>query len=186
MADNPAPTPTPDPPPAADPPKPATGDGDLGDLGDAGKKAIEAERAARKEAEKQAKAFQAELDKLRKQTMSDSEKAVNDAKEAGKAEARAHYGGLLVGEAYRTFTVGRTMNPEAALDFDRLAFLDDDGAVKREDLKKWVEDNSTPVGNPRPTGDADLGARQNNGSPLDPRAADLAQIEKDLAANRRR
>ena len=176
-------SPPPAAPPPADPPKPATGDGDLGD---AGTKAIEAERAARKEAEKQAKAFQSELDKLRKQTMGETEKAIAEAKDAGRAEARSQYGGLLVAEAYRTLTVGRTMNPEAAITFDRLAFLDDDGAVKRDDLKKWVDDNSTPVGNPRPQGDADLGARGGAPPPANSRQADLLQIEKDINAATRR
>ena len=41
-----------------------------------------------------------------------------------------------------------------------------------------------PVGNPRPQGDADLGPRPGP-HPMDPRTADLAQIERDIAAAQR-
>ena len=41
-----------------------------------------------------------------------------------------------------------------------------------------------PVGNPRPQGDADLGPRPGP-HPMDPRAADLAQIEQDLSTAQR-
>lgn len=180
----PATTPTPAPASDAKPPEgappPATGD----DLGDAGKQAIDRMKAERNEAQKAAKAATAELEKLRTAQMGESERAVAEAKAAGRSEALAQIGNKLVDAEFRAVTVGRVLTPDALLSFDRATFLADDGDVKRDDLAKWVEANSSPVGNPRPTGNADLGARQTAG-PLDPRAADLLQIEKDMAADRR-
>jgi len=61
------------------------------ELGDAGKKALEAERVARKEAEKQVKAFQARLEELEDAGRSDAEKQRRKAERAEQAleEARA-------------------------------------------------------------------------------------------------
>jgi hypothetical protein len=53
-------------------------------LGDPGKRALDAERAARKEAEKQARAVQKELEQLRQAQMSESEKALAEAEARGK------------------------------------------------------------------------------------------------------
>lgn len=178
--ENPAPS-TPDTPAAPTPP--TTGDPDP----DAGaKKAIETERAARKDAEKQAKAFQAELDKLRKQTMNEGEKALTEAREQGKAEARTALGSKLVDAYFTAAAAGRVLTPEALLAFDRATFLTDDGDVKHDDLKAWVETNSAPAGNPRPTGDVDLGARDTPPPPANSHQADLLQMEKDMKAAARR
>ena len=174
-------TPPPPAPPPAEPPKPPEGD-----LGEAGKKAIEAERNARKEAEKQAKAFQKQLDELKAAQMSESEKAINEAKAEARKATVAEFGTRLVDAEFRAVATGRSLTPEALLTFDRMAFLDEDATVKRDDLKKWVEDNSSPVGNPRPQGEADLGARGTPPPPANSRQADLLQIEKDITAATRR
>ena len=59
---------------------------DVAELGDPGKRAIAAEREARKAAEKQAEAFRAQLDEIKKSQMSDLEKAQATAQEV-QAEA---------------------------------------------------------------------------------------------------
>lgn len=62
-------------PPASEPPAPpATGVADDGALGEAGKRALEAERAARRDAEARAKAAADELDKLKTAALSEDEK----------------------------------------------------------------------------------------------------------------
>lgn len=78
--------------PAADPiaaTPPATGEPDA--LGEGGKKALEQERRDRKAADDRAKALQVELDTLKAASLSDSERAIADAKKAGTAEATAKY-----------------------------------------------------------------------------------------------
>lgn len=59
---------------------------DVAELGDPGKRALVAEREARKAAEKQAEAFRAQLDEIKKSQMSDLEKAQAAAQEL-QAEA---------------------------------------------------------------------------------------------------
>jgi hypothetical protein len=82
---------TPPAPPAADPlttsPTPATGDPDA--LGDAGKRALDAMKAEREAAKERAKAAEKALADLQAATLSDSEKAIAEAKKAGGAEVLA-------------------------------------------------------------------------------------------------
>lgn len=63
--------------------------GDPADLGDAGKKAIDAERAARKAAEKATADLQKRLDELSRANESELERAKREAKEAQEAAAKA-------------------------------------------------------------------------------------------------
>jgi hypothetical protein len=123
MAD-PADPPTP-PADPADPPAPA----DPPDLGDAGKKALDEERAARRAAEKLAKAHADELDKLRKATMSEQEKAVAEAKAAGRQEALAEANSRLLRSEIRAAAAGKLADPgdAAALLGDLDQFLDKSG-----------------------------------------------------------
>ena len=79
-----------------------------GDLGDAGKKALDAERDARKQAEKAARDANRQLEELRRQNMSDNEKALDIAKEEGRAEVRALLAPKLVGAEVRAATAGRS------------------------------------------------------------------------------
>ena len=74
------------------------------DLGDAGKKALEAERAARRETEKQLKVLQAQLEELQDAGKSDAEKLqrkyerAQQEREALQAELEARDRALLVRE----------------------------------------------------------------------------------------
>lgn len=63
--------------------------GDPAELGDAGKKALDAERAARKAAEKAASDLQAQLDQINQANESAVEKAQREAKEAQEAAVKA-------------------------------------------------------------------------------------------------
>lgn len=78
-------------PPA--PPAPAAATPPPGDepLGEPGKRALEAERAARKVAEQQAKDLQAQIDEIRKAQMTDAEKAVAEAEARGRTAAEAEW-----------------------------------------------------------------------------------------------
>lgn len=77
------PTPTPTPPPAPQ------GDPAVADLGDAGKKALDAERTARKAAEKASADLQAQLTKLSQANETEIQAAQREAKEAKEAVAKA-------------------------------------------------------------------------------------------------
>lgn len=63
--------------------------GDPAELGDAGKKALDAERTARKAAEKAASDFKAQLDQLNQANESAVEKAQREAKEAQETASKA-------------------------------------------------------------------------------------------------
>jgi hypothetical protein len=71
--------------PTAAPATPATGDSDA--LGDAGKRALEAERTARKTAEKAAAEATKRVEELENATKTDTEKAIAEAKKEGNLEA---------------------------------------------------------------------------------------------------
>jgi hypothetical protein len=119
----PAPQPQPPAPPAPPeppgPPEPA----DLAAL----RAALDAERAQRAETQKA-------LDKLRQDHMSENEKALAAAKDAGRAEA-AHDAALLVAAAeFRLAAAGRLVNAEAALAALDMAKLLD--AQDRPDKKR--------------------------------------------------
>lgn len=86
----------PDDPPAGDPPADDPPSDDPDGLGAGGQAALAAERKARREAERAAKAHQAELDRvraeadeLRKKAMTDDEKRIADAVAAARDEIRA-------------------------------------------------------------------------------------------------
>lgn len=118
----PAPTPTPPvPTPPADPPTPpATGDEPLGD---AGKRALEAERARAAAFERQLKAQQTELDELRKAHMTDSEKAIADARSEGEKAADARWRAQVGKFAVQASAAGKFASPEDAhLFLDEIPF----------------------------------------------------------------
>lgn len=146
-----------DTPPTDTPPvPPATGEDALGD---AGKQALDAERTARKEAEKAAKALQRELEQVRTANLTEAEKAIAEAEKRGEAKALGRVGSRLVDAELRLAAAGRTLTTDALLTFDRAKFLNDDGDVDREGLTKWVEQNSVAA-SPARFGDADQGVRK--------------------------
>lgn len=108
-----------------------TGDGTTDDLGDAGKRALTAEREARKAAEKAARETAAELEELRKATMTDGEKAVTEAREAGRSEALAAANARIVRAEVLAAATGVLKDPADAVGFLDLGqfTVADDGEV---------------------------------------------------------
>lgn len=151
MADESAPQSNPAP---AEPP--ATGDDALRD---AGKAALDSERAARREAERSAKALQRELEQLRTVNLSETERAIAEAEKRGETNALGRIGHRLVDSELRLATAGRSLTTDALLTFDRAQFLTADGDVDREGLSKWVEQHSSAETPSRPKADVDQGAR---------------------------
>lgn len=150
--------PTPD--GGATPPAPETSpetDSTAG-LGDAGKRALEAERKAKREAERQLKQLHTELEQLRKERMSEQERAIADAVAQAKSEAAATYGSRLVAAEFRAAAAGRLSDEQvdtllSALDLK--AFLDDDGDVDTDRVREYVG-KIAPAPDPQPSSPADL------------------------------
>lgn len=122
-----------------------------------------------------------ELEELRKASMSEVERAVAEAKAAGRAEAIAEVGTQLVDAELRAAAAGRLA--DAQLDvllqgLNRAAFLGADGTVDRASVVKFVngiapaakEENSTSTGNPFDFGQGARGGDRNemplNGDPI--------------------
>lgn len=119
--------PAPD-PSSATPPEPKADD----DLGGAGKKALDAERARAKEADKRAKAAEAELEKFRKSQMSDQEKAVAQARDEGKAEATSAAAQRLAGAEIKAALAG-------VVPVEKIAEIIDDTK-----LEKYIGEDGEP------------------------------------------
>lgn len=109
-------TPGQTPPAAPVDPAPATGPDDDQDgvaaLSDPGKQALDRMKAARKAAEDRAKAAEAELDKLRTATLSETERAIAEAKAAGASEATAKADARVRRAEVRTALTAAGVNPK--------------------------------------------------------------------------
>lgn len=85
-----------------------------------------------------------ERDELRQANQSESERAIEEAKEAGRAEVRQ----LLAAERVRTALAsalsGRVPDSDALLDLDRSVFVKGDKA-DTDAIKAWVEKHSTEL-----------------------------------------
>lgn len=141
-----------------------TGTGDGGqpaELGDAGKKALESERNARKAAEKEAKELRDKFEGLQRSQMSDQEKAIADAREAGKLEGLAAGASLIAQAEFRAAAAGRLTDDQVTKlipGLDVKAFLADDGTVDSKKIRDFV-DGIAPARGQRNSVDLGQGAR---------------------------
>jgi hypothetical protein len=106
----------------------------------------------------EAKKNAAELERLRMESLSDTEKAVALAKAEARVEALREAGGRLVAAEFRAAAKGRVADVEALLEgVDRSRFVDDDGEPDVAAIAKWVDCIAPqPKEEPRP-GFPDLG-----------------------------
>lgn len=118
----------------------------------------DADRLARKTAE-------GELEKLRTASLSDSEKAVKEAKEAGASEASAKFQAQIRRSEVRTALTAAGITPgllDLATKADEFASLKvtDDGEVEglAAAVTAFKKDHQDVFGARRPAGGADLGA----------------------------
>jgi flagellar biosynthesis GTPase FlhF len=141
-------------------------------VGDAGKKAIEEERKARREAEKQLKALNAELEQFRQQSMTDAEKAIEAARQEARAQALAEVGSKVAAAEIRAAASGRLEADQLDLLLENLnvsRFIGEDGEVDREAVSRFV-DGIAPKASLAPRGALDQGARTSmplNGDPVE-------------------
>jgi hypothetical protein len=112
------------------------------DLGDAGRKAIAEERSARRAAEKAARDAQSELERIRSESMSSTEKAIAEAKAQGRKEALSTANDRLVKAEVRAHAAGKLADPgdAAALLGDLSGFVGDDGEPDSRAIAKAIDD----------------------------------------------
>ena len=142
------PEPTPEPKPATgDPapePKPATGDPAPEPKPETDLAAdVEKWKALARKNEERAKANAAaakELEEVKKQNMTDTEKAVAEAKAAGRAEALKETGASLVEAEIKAAATGRGIDIDALLEgVDRSRFISEDGKADTAAVTAWVD-----------------------------------------------
>lgn len=139
------------------------------ELGEKGEKALEAWKQRARTAEKEAKRvteLETELARFREQTMTDTEKAIEQARKEARSETMATVNRRLVAAEVRAVAGGRLNDPEDAVRFLDLEQFEvgDDGEVDRTTIVSAVDGllKNKPylaVGATRPAGDADQGTR---------------------------
>ena len=88
--------------------------------------------AALEDERRQRRKVEADLEKLRTQGMTDQERAIAEARAAGKAEAESAAAHQLAAAEFRAQAAGKLANPEAALAVLDLAKLLKDGQPDRD------------------------------------------------------
>lgn len=149
----------------------STATGDDGALGEGGKRALEAERTSRKAAEDRAKAFEKELADLKAASLSDTEKAIADAKKAGATEASTRMAAQIrrseVKAALTAAGVSGSLLDLAARadEFAKLVVSDDGEIEGLESAVKAFKDSHPDVfTKPAAAGTADGGTRGGKGT----------------------
>jgi hypothetical protein len=104
---------------------------------------LAAERKARVGLEKQ-------LAELQKKSMSDADKAIADAREEGRTEARTEASRRIAAVEFRAAAHGKLADPDAALELlDLGRLVGDDGEPDRDAIKAVI-DRLAPVSAPSP------------------------------------
>ena len=103
-----------------------------------------------------------ELDEIRKSQLSDTERLIEQTKEDTKKAVRMEYAEKLVEAELKSSLKGRTLEGDAILTFDKMAFIDDSGDIDSEAIATWVEAHSTHPEAPKP--DLGQGPRGNKNS----------------------
>lgn len=115
------------------------------------KKALEAERSARREAEKAAKAQEKETDKLRTAQMSETERAIAEAKNTGRAEAMTEMGRRLAAAEFRAAAAAANLDVAEVVDLvDVGRFVTDNGEPDGKAIAAAVEKFTALRGEPAP------------------------------------
>lgn len=153
------------------------------ELGDAGKRALEAERRARKEADDARKKAEDELAEIRKGQMSESEKAIEEARTAGRDEATSAANERVIRSEVRAAAAGKLEDPADAvkfLDLGKFKVGDDgnvDEAAITSAIDELVKDKPYLAARRGPGGTADGGPRK-TGDDVDPSEMSMDQYVK--------
>ncbi len=128
---DPKPDPKPEPKPEPDP----------GELGDAGKRALDAEREARKAAERKLRDAEKDRDRLKQQNETDQEKAIREASEAVRGEERQKAHDRILKAEIKARAGTKLADPGDAvrlLDLSEFP-VSDDGEVDEEKIDKAID-----------------------------------------------
>lgn len=99
-----------------------------------------------------------ELEKLRSESMTEQERAVEQAREQAIRETQTTFAGRLVDAEVRVAAAGRGLDIDALLEgLDRTRFITDDGEADRDAIATWVDRIAPP---PEPRTSPDLGTRR--------------------------
>lgn len=116
-----------------------------------------------REHENKGKKTEKDFEDFKGRHQSDAEKAIDDAKKAGRAEALSETGSRLVDAEVRVAAAGRNVDVDALLEgLDRSRFIDDAGEPKKADITAWIDKVA-----PKPEG--------GSADPSKPRVPDLGQ-----------
>lgn len=174
MADEPTePTPEPEPEPTPEPAAQEPVEPAEEPLGEGGKRALDAERAARKAAERRATEIEAQLAEMREAQMSEQERAVAEARREGEQTATEKANSRLFSAEVRAAASSKLTDPDLFADPDvamRLLGLDavptnDVGDIDQAAIAGAIDAllEAKPylaaASATRPNGDADGGAR---------------------------
>jgi len=122
-----------------------------------------------------------ELEELRRTSMSETEKAIAEARDAARAEAAREFGTRIAVEALRGVATGRVGDVDALIEgLDPTKFLDDDGQPDRDAIQSWIDKVAPPkTEDDTDTGSffPDLGQGARQSVPLN-----STQLERDLKA----
>lgn len=153
------------------------------DLGDAGKQAIDRMKSERNDARKEAKALQAKLEEIQRSSMTDQEKAIDEAKATARADALAEVGSKIAAAEFKAAAAGRLDDAQMTTllsGLDLKAFLDDSGDVDPAKVKTFVDTVAPAVEETEPPpGDLLAGLDLGQGSRGTP-GLGSTQLERDL------
>lgn len=113
-----------------------------------------------RENEKRSKENHRELERLKRESMPEQERAIAEARDQARADAFREVSGQLVDAEIRSVAVNRPVNVDALLEgLDRAKFLDDEGSVDRQAVTTWLDQLAPVQTEPRPARDLAQGAR---------------------------
>lgn len=121
-----------------------------------------------READNRNKRLAKDLESTRRQSMSEQERAIAEAKDGARADVVREMSGRLVDAEVRSAAVNRPLNVDALLDgLDRSRFVDESGDVDREAVGAWLDQLAPVQTEPRRASDLGQGARGVNRSSPD-------------------
>lgn len=177
--------------PSEDTPEDTTSEDEDVPLGEPGKKALDAERKARRDAEQARKQLEADIAELKKQNMSEQERAIEEARETTRNETLNSVNRRLFSAEAKASAAGRIADPDLLTDpavalrllgFDDVP-LADDGDIDSAAISQAVDALLTAkpylaASATRPAGTADGGPRS---TPSGSERVDINQLIRRAA-----
>jgi hypothetical protein len=127
---------------------------------------VEKWKALSRKNEQQAKANAAaakQLEELKLSQLSETERLIQQTKEATQREVRTEFAKKLVDAELKAALNGKVLEGGALLDFNKDSFISEDGEIDSASIQSWVEAHSKPASMPAPDlGQGSRGAVQSH------------------------